>query len=112
MAVSSWTLVEFSSAIARQVRMGDIDRATATAIELDFDALVSDSFVNLAPTGADFDLARRLIRHYETALRSGDALHLAIASNHGAQTIYSLDDSLVRAGRMLGLPVKTGIRLS
>jgi hypothetical protein len=29
-------------------------------------------------------------------LRAGDALHLAIASNHGAGTFYSLDRSMVK----------------
>lgn len=110
-AVSEWTRVEFSSALSRQIRMGSMDKSTAAQIELRFDALISDTLLIVSPTVADFDLARRLIRRYETGLRAGDALHLAIASNHGAQTIYSLDQGLVRAGRMLGLPVENGIRL-
>lgn len=111
LAVSEWTRVEFSSALSRQFRMGDIDREAAEMIEADFDALISETFLTIAPTVVDFDLARRFVRHYATGLRSGDALHLAIASNHGAQAIYSLDKGLVRAGRTLGLPVRTGIRL-
>ncbi len=36
-------------------------------------------------------------------------MHLAVAANHGAQKIYTLDKKLLHAGKMLGLPVATGI---
>jgi predicted nucleic acid-binding protein len=110
-AVSNWTRVEFSSALARQVRMDDLDRATAADIESDFDAMVNDTFVILSPNAGDFDLARTFLRRYDAGLRAGDALHLAIASNRSAETIYSLDRGLLRAGRLLGLPVDSGGRL-
>jgi uncharacterized protein len=45
-----------------------------------------------------------------TGLRAGDALHLAIAANNKARTIYSLDRTFVQAGKILGLPVQRGIR--
>ena len=38
----------------------------------------------------------------------GDALHLAIANNHRAETVYSLDKALLKAGKALGLPVSAG----
>jgi hypothetical protein len=50
------------------------------------------------------------LQHYAISLRAGDALHLAIAGNHGAETIYSLDKSMIKAGKMLGLPMSAGIR--
>lgn len=110
-AVSEWTRVEFYSALARQVRIGSMERATAAEIELDFDALVANTLLTLSPAVADFELARRFLRRYDTGLRSGDALHLAIASNHAAEAIYSLDRGLLQAGRLLGLPVESGGRL-
>jgi predicted nucleic acid-binding protein len=45
-------------------------------------------------------------------LRAGDALHLAVAKNHRGEAVYSLDKTLLKAGRLLGLPVSTGIRLA
>jgi uncharacterized protein len=47
---------------------------------------------------------------FETGLRAGDALHLAIADNHRAAAIYSLDKALLKAGKILDLPVRMGIR--
>ncbi|MCY4273919.1 MAG: hypothetical protein OXE41_00745 [Gammaproteobacteria bacterium] len=32
-------------------------------------------------------------------------LHMAIAMNHGAMTVYSLDQLMIKAGRTLGLPI-------
>jgi predicted nucleic acid-binding protein len=109
LAVSHWTRVEFSSAVAREVRMGGLDASAAARADARFEAMVRDSFAVLLPTAADFDLARRYLARFETGLRAGDALHLAIASNQSAETIYSLDQALVRAGAILSLPVSTGL---
>lgn len=109
--ISQWTRIEFASAVARQIRIGAMNPEAAREVETAFDSLIAESFVTILPTPTDFDLAKQFLRRYETGLRSGDALHLAIASNHGAQAIYSLDKRMLTAGRRLGLPVKAGIRM-
>jgi predicted nucleic acid-binding protein len=43
-------------------------------------------------------------------LRAGDALHLAIAKNNHAGAIYSFDKTLLKAGKVLGLPVSAGVQ--
>jgi predicted nucleic acid-binding protein len=110
-ATSRWTRVEFSAAIARQVRIGRLGTERARQVEAAFDELTTESFAILSPAAADFEVAQRFLRRYETGLRAGDALHLAIANNHAAMAIYSLDEGMLKAGRLLGLPVKSGIRL-
>lgn len=82
------------------------------AIELDaqFEINVARSFLLILPDRDDFDLCRRYLQRFKTALRVGDAFHLAIASNHDARTFYTLDKKLIRAGKLLGLPVAAGIR--
>jgi uncharacterized protein len=72
------------------------------------EAMVSRSFSVLLPTSADFDFARVLVGDAKRALRGPDALHLAIAKNHGATVFYSLDKKLVGAARSLGLAVNSG----
>jgi predicted nucleic acid-binding protein len=62
------------------------------------------------PSGDDYERARYYLRNYETGLRAGDALHLAIAGNHRAKAIYSLDKTMIKAGKILGLPVSAGIK--
>jgi uncharacterized protein len=110
LAVSHWTMVEFSSLIARQVRVGRLDAGAATRADARFDAMVDASFAVLLPNANDFDLARHYLGRSETGLRAGDALHLAVAKNHYAAAIYSLDKILLKAGKILQLPVSLGIR--
>jgi uncharacterized protein len=108
--VSHWTRVEFSSLIAREVRMGGLDVEAATRADARFEAMVEGSFSVLLPNADDFGLAKRYLCQFETRLRAGDALHLAVANNHRASAIYSLDKTLLEAGKILELPVSMGIR--
>jgi uncharacterized protein len=110
LAISRWTEVEFASLLARDVRMGTITGDQARAAEALFEDVIRESFIVLLPAPDDYDRARRYLQHYAIGLRAGDALHLAIAGNHGAETIYSLDKSMIKAGKMLGLPMSAGIR--
>ncbi len=70
--------------------------------------MVRDSFVRLTPTEDDFRLAASWLGYFETGLRAGDALHLAIARNHDAAAIYTLDKGMLIAGEMLELPTTAG----
>ena len=109
-AVSHWTRVEFSSLIGREVRMGGLDAQGAARADARFEAMVDESFSILLPNADDFSLAKRYLGQFETGLRAGDALHLAVANNHRAAMIYSLDKTLLKAGKILDLPVSMGIR--
>jgi predicted nucleic acid-binding protein len=108
--ISHWTRVEFSSLIAREVRVGGLDPRAAERADARFEAMVDASFAVLLPNANDFGLAKQYLGKFETGLRAGDALHLAIAKNHRAEFIYSLDKTLLKAGRLLDLPVSLGIR--
>ena len=99
--VSQWTRVEFTSLIAREVRMGGLHENEANAALLQFDNLIGDSFKVLLPDTADYELARVFIRNFATKLRAGDALHLAIARNRNAEVFYTLDKALIQAAKLL-----------
>lgn len=106
LATSQWTRVEFSSLLARDVRMGLIQPLQATEIDAQFESLVTRAFTLIVPNADDYALSKQYLQRYETKLRAGDAFHLAAASNHGVAGIYSLDHEMVRAGKRLGLPMK------
>lgn len=112
LVISHWTRVEFSSLLAREVRMGSLDRQAARDADAQFETVVTESFVVLLPNADDFSLAKAYLGNYETGLRAGDALHLAVARNHGAKTIYSLDKTLLKAGKLLGVPASAGFRIA
>jgi uncharacterized protein len=91
--------------IGREVRMGSLDAQAAARAGARFEAMVDESFSILLPTADDFGLAKRYLGRFETGLRAGDALHLAVANNHCAAVIYSLYETLLKAGKILDLPV-------
>jgi predicted nucleic acid-binding protein len=81
-------------------------RAAALAM---FNNLVVESFTVLPVTGAHFRSAAKFVDQYALGLRTGDALHLATASEHGA-TVHTLDRRLAEAGPLLGVPAHLLIR--
>ena len=91
--------------------MGNLDASAAREAGPRFETMVKESFVILLPNRDDFDRARDWLSHFETGLRAGDTLHLAIARNHGADAIYSLDKLMIAAGKKLGLPASAGLLL-
>ncbi len=109
LAISHWTRVEFASVFARDVRMGLAERYASQAIG-EFEQLLADSFVTWLPTLDDYELAHKYVQRFASKLRAGDALHLAIAKNHGAEILYTLDEGMLAAARLLKLKASRGIR--
>jgi predicted nucleic acid-binding protein len=109
LAINLWTEVEVASLLARDVRRGVITGDEAKKADALFGDIVRQSFVVVSPSVDDYALARRHLHNYGTGLRAGDALHLAIAGNRRAEAIYSLDKPMIKAGKILGLPVSDGI---
>lgn len=101
LAVSDWVMTEFSAALSVKLRTGQLEsahRADAMAV---FAELVEASFEVLPVSSLDFRTAGRFADQYKTGLRAGDALHLAVAYNHGAR-VRTLDQTLVTAAGALG----------
>ncbi|MBL8394351.1 MAG: type II toxin-antitoxin system VapC family toxin [Candidatus Accumulibacter sp.] len=110
LAVSQWTRVEFCSLVAREVRMKHFSTQTAEAVIAEFEVLVQESCQVWLPSAVDYDLARTLLAQFDSGLRGGDALHLAIARNQGADKVLTLDEGLLKTARLLKIPAARGIR--
>lgn len=109
MAVSQWTRVEFSSLLAKSVRIGHMTPTQADEAGVAFETFVARGCAVLGVADRDFNEARRLLSNHRSGLRAGDALNLAVAANNAARGIYSLDKTMIAVGRSLGLPMNAGL---
>jgi uncharacterized protein len=102
LAVSDWVVTEFSGALSQKVRTGHLTPDQRTEVLAVFTQLVDNSFLLWPVSRVDFRTAARFADQHVTALRSGDALHLAIAMNHGGH-LRTLDRVQAEAANTLGV---------
>jgi len=100
-SVSDWTLTEFASALSRKYVSDDIDERTRNDAQDVFERLSSESLTLLQVTRTHFREAVKVCRA-DAGVRSGDALHIAIARDHGL-TLVSRDRAMIRGARELGV---------
>jgi hypothetical protein len=102
LAVSEWVVTEFSAALSIKLRTGQIEAGNRADALTAFRQIIADSVVMLPVQSAHFRSAARFVDLHNLGLRAGDALHLAIASDHGA-TVCTLDEKLAAAGSEVGV---------
>ncbi len=104
-ALSDLTEVELFSALSRKTRLRELSREDAERIAAQFLAHLGSGFYAPMPVErCHYSLARDWIGRFSTALRTLDALHLAVAASEGLRLVTS-DGSLARAGAGLGVAV-------
>jgi predicted nucleic acid-binding protein len=100
--ISDWVVTEFASALSVKIRMHQLkveDRAKTVNL---FTRLKAESLFVAPITREHFAAAARFADQHGLGLRAGDALHLAVAADHGA-TIFTLDKRLAEAATSLGV---------
>lgn len=101
LALSDWTTTELSAALAAKVRSGSLDRDLLRSMLGNYDDLKAGGPAYLRIGPSTFRRAAELAADVPSGLRSGDALHLAVALEHRA-TLVTLDKRLAHAAEQLG----------
>lgn len=103
LVTSTWTLVEFASALTRLKRMNHLE-GDPRHIVATLEAHARSVYVIFHPDSQDFQVARELLLHeLRLPLRGPDALHLAVVLRQ-AETLYTLDQKLLECAQVLGIP--------
>jgi uncharacterized protein len=102
LTISWWVVAEFSAALSVKLRTGQLGARDRSEALVKLEKLMDRSLSILPVAQSDFTTAARLADQYQFGLRAADALHLAIAANHGA-TLNRLDKRLAEAGATLGV---------
>ena len=86
------------------LRRGELTAQRGLAIHAEFECFRQERLSLLEPRGADYLQARQWLQEFNgPSLRSGDALHLAMANRQNL-TIATADQGLAKAAEALGLP--------
>ena len=102
--VSDFAAAEFSSAVARLVRMGELTPEQARVLFESLDIWTGRAAERAESGTADIAAATGYLRRLDLNLRTPDAINLAIAARLGA-TLYTFDDGMAACARTLGIPL-------
>lgn len=87
--------------MAIKVRTNQIDQTRHSATLGAWRQMVDKSFSCVQVSESHFSLAAHFCDQYQSGIRSGDALHLALASSEGL-VLATLDRKLAQAGQYFG----------
>jgi len=104
--VSDFAAAEFSSAIARRVRMGEFTLHQAQITLSRFDTWLARTADRIEISPADVAVATAFLRRLDLTLRTPDAIHIAIAQRINA-TLVTFDQRMTESARALGVTVAT-----
>jgi predicted nucleic acid-binding protein len=103
--VSDLTVAEFLVGLARKMKLAELPPERAAQIREAFEKHIAEGHLQrVEVVGAHSEAAGQLALRSPVILRTLDAIHLAVAVEHGA-TMATLDGRLSEAARAFGVEV-------
>ena len=102
--VSDFAAAEFSSVIVRHVRTKDIKKDDARIVFSNFDTWTARTAQRAHISPADITAAEVLLRRIDLALRTPDAINIAMAQRMEA-TLVTFDKKMAAAARSIGTEI-------
>lgn len=106
LVTSEWTRVEFTSAIGIKVRNRELSEPLARRALADYYQAFEPGIKVVTPSREDYILAADYLQNLKSGLRSGDALHLAVAVNQKVTRLLTLDKVFIKSARGINFPVE------
>ena len=104
LCISGWTVTEFSCALSRKLRRGELSPEQRADVLTAWRLMQSEILEQTSIPTEAFDMAAAYVDRDDMAVRAGDALHLAIAANGGHQ-LASRDEAMSQAATAIGVRV-------
>jgi predicted nucleic acid-binding protein len=102
--VSDFAAAEFASGISRHVRTRAMTADDARSVFSEFDEWAAREAERVGMTSSDIAHAEMFLRRLSSALRTPDALHVALAHRMNA-SLLTFDKTMAAAARLLGIEV-------
>jgi uncharacterized protein len=103
--VSDLTVAEFLVGLARKVKLGTLSQQLAAQVRASFEQHIAEGYLQRVPLVSSYsEAAGQLAVQSPVMLRTLDAIHLAVAIQHGA-VVATLDTRLSEAAQAIGVEV-------
>lgn len=102
--ISNFAGAEFSSAVARKVRVGSVTAAEARTAFANFETWSGLAAQRANIASSDIAEAQAFLRRLDLTLRTADAIHIAAARRFDAM-LLTFDDKMAACARALGCTV-------
>ncbi len=105
LVLSELCLVEFASAAAIKLRSGQASKNMLKQATARLHEFAATHCTVAVPSREEFRSAAELLADEKLKLRTGDALHLAVARNLSVRALLCLDQEMIASARSLAIDV-------